>query len=271
MEKSLGLLRGWQDNGAKVIVYPLKSGLVSPGDSILELFSDSLARNHVRLRSNDIVAVSSKIIGISEKRIRNIDSLNPTRKARALARRFSLTAPFAQAVLDESDRVIGGVKGALLTIKDGDAVANAGIDRKNAPEGSLVLWPRNPDLSAKALRDQIKRRLGKSVGVVIVDSRVTPLRLGTTGFAIGSAGFRPIRDIRGSLDLYGRKVEITVSAIADGLATTAQLVMGEASEQKPFAIIREVPVRLENIASVREAKLAWSRCLYMSQITRRGV
>jgi len=122
-----------------VIVYPLESILVKPGDSLLRVFSKTLARNRVRLRSKDIVAVSSKIVGISEKRIRDIHRIKPTREAIGLARRFSLTSPFAQAVLDESDMVIGGVRGALLTIKDGYAVANAGIDRKNAPLNSLVL------------------------------------------------------------------------------------------------------------------------------------
>jgi coenzyme F420-0:L-glutamate ligase / coenzyme F420-1:gamma-L-glutamate ligase len=249
-----------------VIVYTLKSDLVKPGDSILELFSKALARNHIRLRANDIVAVSSKVIGISENRIRNVQSIKSTRKAKALARRFSLTPSFAQAVLDESDRLIGGVKGALLTIKDGDAVANAGIDRKNAPRDSLVLWPRNPDRSARILRDQVKEKTGKDVGVVIVDSRVTPMRLGTTGFAIGLAGFQPVEDIRGTEDLYGRRVEITLRAIADSIAATAQLVMGEAHEQKPFALIRGAPILPEDHPSIRRAKLMWNQCLYMSQI-----
>jgi len=249
-----------------VIVYPLESILVKPGDSLLRVFSKTLARNRVRLRSKDIVAVSSKIVGISEKRIRDIHRIKTTREAIGLARRFSLTLPFAQAVLDESDMVIGGVRGALLTIKDGYAVANAGIDRKNAPLNSLVLWPHDPDLSAKTLRDQIRKEFGKQVGVVIVDSRVTPLRLGTTGLAIGAAGFRAVEDIRGNVDLHGREVRITFRAVADALAATAQLVMGESSERKPFAIIREAPVSMESDSGVREAKLAWNRCLYMSQI-----
>jgi coenzyme F420-0:L-glutamate ligase len=251
-----------------MIVHPIRSNLVKPGDSVPELFSYGLAMNRVRLKTRDVVAVSSKIVGIAEKRIRYLENVKPGSKAKSLARKYSLTAAFAQAVLDEADTVVGGVRGALLTVKNGDAVANAGIDRKNAPEGAVVLWPRNADLSAKNIRRSIRRKSGKNVGVVIVDSRVSPLRLGTTGFAIGSAGFEPIEDIRGRVDLFGRRIEITVRAIADGVAAAAQLVMGEAADRIPFAIVRDAPVSFGSGHGIRSAMLAWNQCLYMSQITR---
>lgn len=250
-----------------MIVYPIRSDLVRPGDSVPELLIDALAKNRVRLKNRDIVAVSSKIVGIAEKRIRYLDRIKPGSKARDLARKHSLTPAFAQAVLDEADTVVGGVKGALLTLKNGDAVANAGIDRKNAPEGTVVLWPRNPDLSASKIRKSM-RRTGKNVGVVIVDSRVSPLRLGTTGFAIGSAGFEPVEDLRGASDLFGRRIEITLRAIADGIAASAQLLMGEASDRIPFAIVRDAPATFGSLHGIRSAKLAWNQCLYMSQIPR---
>src|SRR5438105_8853150 len=182
----------------------------------------------MRLKTRDIVAVSSKIVGIAENRIRYLDSIKPGSKARRLARKHSLTPAFAKAVLDEADKLVGGVKGALLTVKNGDAVANAGSDRKNAPEGAVVLWPRNADLSAVKIRQSIRRRSGKNVGVVIIDSRVSTMRLGTTGFAIGFAGFEPVEDLRGGVDLFGRRIEITFGSIADGLPERAQLVMVEA-------------------------------------------
>jgi F420-0:gamma-glutamyl ligase len=102
--------------------------------------------------------------------------------------------------------------------------------------------------------------------VVIVDSRVSPLRLGTTGFAIGCAGFEPIEDLRGRVDLFGRRIEITVRAIADGVAAVAQLVMGEAADRIPFAIVRDAPVTFGSGPGIRSAKLAWNQCLYVSQI-----
>lgn len=251
-----------------MIVYPIRSDVATPGDAIPDLLFKALSKNRVRLMTRDILAVSSKIVGIGEKRIRYLDSIKPGSKARNLARKHSITPEFAQAVLDEADMVVGGVKGALLTVKNGDAVANAGIDRKNAPEGAVVLWPRNPDLSASNIRRLVQRRSGKSVGVVIVDSRVSPLRLGTTGFAIGSAGFEPVEDLRGASDLFGRRIEITLRAIADGIAASAQLLMGEASDRIPFAVVRDAPATFGSSYGIRSAKLAWNQCLYMRQIPR---
>lgn len=240
--------------------------MIEPGDSIFATFSDSLARKRLRLKTDDIVAVSSKVVGISENRILRIDNLRPSREARKLAKRFNLSPFFTQAVVGEADRIVGGVNGALLTVKNSDAVANAGIDRKNAPDNSVVLWPINPDRSALGLRQLIWKKFGKKVGVVIVDSRVTPMRLGTTGLAIGLAGFEPVDDVRGTKDLSDRSIQITRRALADGIAATAQLVMGEAAERKPFVVIRGAPVRMNGNASIRRAKLKWSRCLFMSQI-----
>ena len=180
-----------------------------------------------------------------------------------------MDSQFVQIVLDEADTILGGVKGALLTIKNGDAVANAGIDQKNAPPHSVVLWPLDPDRSARKIQAAIKTLWGKNVGVVIVDSRVSPMRLGTTGFAIGSAGFHPIKDVRGEMDLSKRRVRITRHAVADGVAASAQLMMGEAAERTPFAIIRDAPATLGSRGGIRSAKLRSNYCLYMSQIIKR--
>lgn len=249
-----------------MLIYPLESSLAAPGDSLLELFTEALAKSKLRLRTNDVLAVSSKIVAISENSVRRLDSVRVTPKANRLAKRFSLEPTFTQVVLDEADSVIGGVKGALLTIRDGDAVPNAGVDRKNAPRGSVVLWPRNPDRDARTIRQRVKTKFGKNIGVVIVDSRVAPLRLGTIGFAIGASGFHPVSDLRGARDLSGRRMEITFRAVADGMAAAAQLVMGEAAERVPFVILRGTGARLNSDVGIREGKLARDQCLYMSQI-----
>jgi coenzyme F420-0:L-glutamate ligase / coenzyme F420-1:gamma-L-glutamate ligase len=251
------------------MVYPLESSLVKPGDSILETFSQALRRNRIALKTGDIVAISSKVVATSENAIVHSSQTSASKKAKSLAIEHALPSRFVQVVLDEADSVLGGVRGALLTIKDGDATANAGVDRKNAPRGTYVTWPRDSDKSAQKLRSAIQRRFRKRVGVMIVDSRVTPLRLGTIGFAIGTSGFHAIEDVRGEVDLSGRRVGITFRAIADGLAASAQLVMGEASEKKPFAIIRDSPVRLGSAGGMSVAKLPQEQCLYMSQVTRK--
>jgi coenzyme F420-0:L-glutamate ligase len=173
---------------------------------------------------------------------------------------------FVQTILDEADVVVGGVPGALLTIVERDATANAGVDQKNSPHGTVVLWPKNPDMTALEIGLALYRKYRKKLGIVIVDSRVTPLRLGTIGLAIGCYGFSPVKDFRDKLDIYGRKVQITRQAIADGIAAAAQLVMGEIGEKIPFVLVRNAPITLETNSAMKYTKLEPQRCLYMSQI-----
>ncbi len=251
-----------------MIIRSLKSKQVRPGDSLFERFLESLRSRRLNIKNDDIIVVSSKIVSLSENRLRHLSTIAPSQRAKTLGLKYSLPASFVQVVLDEADKVIGGVREALLTIVSGDATANAGVDRKNAPNDSVVLWPRNPDLSAEKLRQKINDLFKKNVGVVIVDSRVTPLRVGTIGLAIGCSGFNPLRDFRGKRDIYGRRVMITLQALADGVAAASQLVMGEADEKTPFALVRGAPVNFGSRSGIKRAKLSAKNCLYMSQILR---
>jgi coenzyme F420-0:L-glutamate ligase / coenzyme F420-1:gamma-L-glutamate ligase len=248
-------------------VYPLKSGLLRPGDSLDDIIASALRSARLRLRNGDLIAVASKVVAVSEGNIVRLSSVHPSRKARELAHRYKMDPRFVQIVLNESDKVYSGVRGALLTLKDGDAVANAGADQKNAPVGYAVLWPRNSDKTSRKLRAQMERRYRKKLGVLVVDSRVTPLRLGTIGLALGSAGLHPISDLRGSTDLYGKPARITVHALADGLASVAHLVMGESKEQTPFVLIRNSPAVIDGLNRSRKSMLLpANECLYMSNI-----
>ena len=241
---------------------PLRSELVTPGVSLAEEILSSLKRARVGIQNRDIMAVASKAVAIAEDRVVELNRVEASQEARRLARRHGMPAQVVQVVLDEADEVYGGVTGTLLTLKNGDAVANSGVDQKNAPAGSVVLWPLDPALSARKLSNTLRRKLGKRVGVVIVDSRVTPLRLGTTGMALACSGFRPTRDFRGKRDLFGRKSRITVQSSADGVAAAAQLLMGEGKERVPFVLVRGAPVDFDGSWPI--PKLSRDECLYMS-------
>ena len=195
-----------------------------------------------------------------------MQGVKPSRRAFRLGKKYSLPPEFAEVVVKEADRILGGVPGALLTLKDGQAVANAGVDRKNAPDNAAILWPANPLASAQKLQGALKRKYGVAMGVTIIDSRVTPLRLGTIGLALASAGFSPVMDLRGKSDLYGRKVRITFQALGDGIAAAAHVLMGEGGERIPFVLIRGAPVEFEREHS-RQEKMRLNDCLYMSQIS----
>jgi coenzyme F420-0:L-glutamate ligase / coenzyme F420-1:gamma-L-glutamate ligase len=248
-------------------LFPLKSKLILPGDSLVGSFLEALSTAELRVKNGDIISIASKVVSLSEKNIISLAGIRPTPLARRLARRFEMNPEFAQIVLEEADSLYGGVAQVLLTIKNGDAVANSGVDQKNAPGDSVIPWPKDPQQSAETIRRTIKKKLRKKVGVVIVDSRVTPLRLGTTGLAVACSGFQPVRDSRGNKDLYGRRAQITLHALADGIAGAAQLLMGETRETIPFVLVRGAPVQLGARKGSDAMTLPVEDCLFMSQMT----
>ena len=129
-----------------------------------------------------------------------------------------------------------------LTVRQGIAIVNAGIDESNS-EDKLILLPEDCIASAERIRKALIEKFHiLNCGVVITDSRVAPLRAGVTGVALGYAGFKGVRDYRGTSDIFGKTMEVTQTNIADSLATAATLVMGEGSEQQPIAIITDAPV-----------------------------
>jgi coenzyme F420-0:L-glutamate ligase len=247
-------------------LYPLRSRLVLSGDSIIERLIEALAAAKLGVKNGDIIAIASKVVSLSERNVVPLAKVKPTISARRLSRRFGLPPEFAQVVLDEAEAVYGGVRGVLLTLKNGDAVANSGVDRKNAPGESVIPWPVKPQRSAETIRRIVNQKFGKKVGVVIVDSRVTPLRLGTVGLAIACSGFQPVSDARGTRDLYGREVVMTLQSLADGIAGAAHLLMGETRETIPFVLIRGAPVRLAAGKRAGVMTLPVKDCLFMSQM-----
>ena len=247
-------------------LFAAKSRLIRPGDLLTEKLFEALSRAKLQIKNGDILAVASKVVSIAERNILPLERVEPTGIARKLGRRFALPADFVQVVMDEADNLYGGVPGVLLTTKKGDATANSGVDRKNAPPQTVIPWPINPHQSAQKIRRAIYQKLGKRVGVVIVDSRVNPLRLGTVGLAIGCSGFQPVKDERGVKDLYGRRVSITFHALADGIAAAAHLLMGETRETTPFVLVRDAPVKLSVNDRLMPMTLPIEDCLYMSQI-----
>ena len=188
---------------------------------------------------------------MSEGVVVKLADVKPSKKAKALARKFDMDAGIAELVLREAQYVVKGVPGFLLTIRDGMIAPNAGIDRSNVPAGYAILYPRRPFASAEKLRQKFRQELGLRLGVVIADSRLMPTRIGTTGVAIACAGFEPVEDLRGKRDLFGNVLRVTLKAVADGLATMGVAVMGESNESTPAAVVRGANVAWS------EKKFSW--------------
>jgi coenzyme F420-0:L-glutamate ligase len=240
---------------------------VVPGDDLISLALEGALAAGEPLCDRDIVVFSAKVIGVSQGRLVDLSSITPSGKALDLSRKYHLEPAFAELVVREADSILGGVDLAVLTLKKGVLIANAGIDQSNAPPGHAALWPEDPQGSAEELRARFREK-GLDVGVLVVDSRTLPLRMGSSGVALGIAGFSPMEDLRGKSDLYGRSMKIKRAAVADGIASAANLVMGETSESKPIALVRGAPVRFGEGHKIEEALIPMDQCLIMHLLCR---
>jgi len=249
-----------------VQLYAICTELIQPRSDLVAVVLEAISRQNLTIENGDVLAFASKSVATAENRLRKLASVKPSNEAKKIAARFGMEPRFAEVVLQEADEVFWGVPKALLTLKNDVLIPNAGVDQKNAPEGCVVLWPKNPFEAAESIRRDLYERTGKQVGVLIVDSRVTPLRMGTTGIAIGVAGFEPVKDHRSKKDLYGRRVLITTHALADDLASAAHLMMGESSEQTAAVLIKNAPAKFTEKIDVSAIVIPREQCLFASHI-----
>jgi len=246
-------------------LYPVRTRIVKPGDDLAELVHEALEKLQLEVENNDVLALASKIVSYAQGRVVKLSDVRPSKEARKLARKYSLEPEFAELVLFEAGEIYGGVKKAVLTLKDCVMTSNAGIDNKNAPVGSAVLWPQNLVEWLWSFRNEINRRTGRRLAVIVVDSGLIPLRIGTVGMALAVAGFNPIREFRGRKDLYGRTILITRHAVADDLASAAHLLMGEAAEKTPVVFIKDAPVDFDDDVHVpEEMMMPFKQCIFMN-------
>jgi coenzyme F420-0:L-glutamate ligase / coenzyme F420-1:gamma-L-glutamate ligase len=219
-----------------------------------------------RLRDGDIIVVSSKFVAVAEGRVVALDSVVPTSSALALAKRWEMPAELCELIVRESDGIVGGVAGFILTLKEGLLTPNAGIDKSNIEHGRVVLYPEDPVDSAVALADALRFRRGVSVGVVVADSRLMPTRKGTVGVALAAAGIDAIVDLRGKPDLFGNVLRVTSQAIADDLCSGAQIVMGEADEATPMVLVRGLGAASSAVYPMSSFAVDPNQCVYMRSL-----
>lgn len=184
-----------------------------------------IAGNIRRVPERSVVVVTSKIVALAEGRTRIVRS----EKEKEL-------------LIREESQFAMKTKYTWLTIKDGTVMANAGVDESNADD-KIILLPHDSYKAARDMRKKLMKHYGvKELGVLITDSRLLPLRAGVVGVALGYAGFSGVRDYRGTPDIFGRKLKMTRTDIADALATAAVLEMGEGKECRPLALITDATI-----------------------------
>jgi coenzyme F420-0:L-glutamate ligase/coenzyme F420-1:gamma-L-glutamate ligase len=232
--------------------------LVRAGDDLSGLILESLAAEGLSLGAGDILVLAQKIVSKSEGRRVDLNGVTPSPEALSLSRKCDKDPRFVEVVLGESREVLRARPGLLVVEhRLGFVCANAGVDRSNVGEGRedgewVLLLPEDPDESCRRIRARLGQETGADVGVIINDSHGRAWRNGTVGAAIGVAGAPALVDLRGKMDLFDYRLQITQVAAADELAAAASLVMGQADEALPVVHVRgfPYPLRTSSIAEL---------------------
>ena len=217
-------------------------GEVRPGEELATIILTALAKYDYALADGDILVVTQKIVSKAEGRIADPDTFEPSHVAEMAAAQGHKDARYYEVVLRESRRIVRMDRGVLIAeTHHGLICANAGVDESNVAGGRTVtLLPIDPDASARALRSALRQRAGVDVAVIISDSFGRPWREGQVNVAIGVAGIAPLADYAGQQDPYGYTMQASILAVADELASAAELVMGKV-DAVPVAIVRGYP------------------------------
>ncbi|MBN1303126.1 MAG: coenzyme F420-0:L-glutamate ligase [Anaerolineales bacterium] len=225
--------------------------LIRPGDPLADILLDAIHSAKIEVRDGDVLSLAQKIVSKAEGRYKELAEVTPSAEAIALAQESGKDPRFCELILQESSQVLRVRQDVIIVEhKLGFICANAGIDHSNIqfnPEdrlGQVLLLPENPDQSAALIRQRLENELNARLGIQIIDSHGRAWRKGTVGITIGLAGLPGLVDLRGSPDLFERKLEITQVGAADELAAAASLVMGQAAEGIPAVHIHGFPYLL---------------------------
>jgi coenzyme F420-0:L-glutamate ligase/coenzyme F420-1:gamma-L-glutamate ligase len=216
---------------------------VAKGDDLVGLIGEGVVHGDIVPRGGDVFVLTQKIVSKAEGRMVDLATIKPSTEAIELAGKVQKDPRLVELILSESVRVVRSRPGVLIVEhRLGLVMANAGIDQSNValpddPQRALLL-PVDPDGSAATLKERLSQRFGVPVAVIISDSFGRAWRRGTCGVAIGAAGLPSLMDLRGSPDLFGRELQVSITGHADEIAAAASLVMGQGAEGQPVVIVR---------------------------------
>ncbi|MEO8511796.1 MAG: coenzyme F420-0:L-glutamate ligase [Chloroflexota bacterium] len=219
-------------------------GEVQPGDDLVAIIVEALRGGDIGLREDDVLVVTQKIVSKAEGRVVDLATVEPSEVARDWAKRWGKDARQVEVVLRESESIVRMAPGGLIIsrTRHGLVCANAGVDQSNVPGvDHVTLLPEDPDRSARTLRDGLGAAFGVAPGIIISDSFGRPWRMGIVNVAIGAAGIEPLADLRGDLDAEGRPMRATIIAVADQIASAADLAGGKVA-RRPVVLVRGLSV-----------------------------
>jgi len=213
---------------------------VKRGDDIAMLVTASLGKQKLDLQAGDILVIAQKIVSKAEGRVVSLAKVKASAFARDMAGEMDKDPRHVEVILRETKRIIRMRGGHLITeTRHGFICANSAVDASNAGRQPdlVTLLPEDPDASARRIRERLHQIIGADVPVIVTDTFGRPWRMGHVNFAIGVSGLKPIRDYRGTRDMYRRTLRVTEMAVADELASAGELVMNKA-DKVPVAIVR---------------------------------
>ncbi len=214
----------------------------------------ALKEEKKNLQEKDVIVITHVAVSKAEGNVVNLDEILPSKRAKEVAIKTEKEPALVEVILRETKEIVRMRRNSIITEHNcGMVCANAGVDRSNVKgERNVVLLPENANNSAKKIKQEIFALTGCNVAVIISDTQGRPLRIGEINVAIGIAGIKPIRDRRGEKDLFGYVLRMKRTAIADELASAAELVIGQANEGIPAAIIRGYKYQTSKRVSANE-------------------
>ncbi|GCE16479.1 coenzyme F420-0:L-glutamate ligase [Dictyobacter kobayashii] len=218
-------------------------GEIDPGVDLGVLIYKALQQQQLTLEAGDVLVVTQKIVSKAEGRLVNLETIEPSEFAKAFAERNEKDARHVEVVLRESKRIARMDRGVMISeTYHGFICANAGVDESNVEGGEfLTLLPVDSDVSARQIRSRLQELQGVEqpldVAVIVSDTWGRAWRNGQVNMAIGVAGMEAMADYRGQHDAYGYEMRASMIAVADELASAAELVMGKV-DRVPVALIR---------------------------------
>jgi coenzyme F420-0:L-glutamate ligase/coenzyme F420-1:gamma-L-glutamate ligase len=209
------------------------------GDDLASLIIEAARAQGTGLQDGDVLVVTQKVVSKVEGRLVRLKEVQPSDRAREMAKATGRDARLVEVILRESRRIVRQEGQVIITeTKHGFVCANAGVDASNVGGGDLVaLLPEDPDRSAESIRQAIREKASVAVAVIVSDTFGRPWREGHTNVAVGLAGMSPVRDYVGQRDPFGYELRVSTMAVADELAGAAEPVMGKLS-RVPVAIVR---------------------------------
>jgi len=234
-----------------------------PGDDLIELIMSGLAQSNLTLEEGDIVVVTHKFVSKAEGRVIELAQVTASDLATRWAETYGKDPRHVEVVFQEAARIVRMDHGLIIAeTRHGFVCANAGVDASNvAGHTAVSMLPIDPDASARGIREGLEQRVGFAPAIIITDSFGRPWRRGIMNIAIGSAGINPLLDYRGQFDDQGYEMHATVMAIADEIASAAELVMNKL-DRRPVALVRGYAYEPSDVGAAESMVMSADRDLF---------